>query len=81
MLNQINPMIEIRICNQTPRRQIVQKQHFSFENTWIDFELSNGGIFEPNQEKTIHITPNRGFLGQKLKFQANSTHGFVLFCC
>lgn len=37
--------------HKTPRSQIVQKQHFSFENTDIDFDFSNGGLFTPNQEK------------------------------
>ena len=80
-LSQTHPNIEIQITNRTPRTQIIQKQHFVFENGDIDFEFSGGGLLLANQQRIILITPNRDVVGQKLKFPANNERDFVWFCC
>jgi hypothetical protein len=59
----------------------IRKQHFIFDNPAIDFELINGGILEPYEERTITISGVRNFAGQKIKFPADNEQDFVWFCC
>jgi hypothetical protein len=59
----------------------IRKQHFIFDNPSIDFELSNGGLFQPYEERLITITPNTDFVRQKLKYPADNEQDFAWFCC
>ena len=65
---QTSPNIEIRILNKSNSRQIIQKQHFMFDNNEIEFEFSGSGILEMEESRTIILFPLSNIDGCPLKF-------------
>lgn len=79
-VQQVQPTIELDILNLSKDRQIIQKQHFEFNNK-IEFEFLGGGIFEHNESRRISIVPKYNTIDFKLKFPSGNDSDFLFILC
>jgi hypothetical protein len=79
------PSIELKMKNVGKTQQIIQKYHFEFENSAIEFEFFGKGVFEVNASRLVTITPKDlnevGTANTKLKYPASNYQDFIWILC
>jgi RloB-like protein len=81
-VQQTSPSIVLSIQNTISQRQVIQKQHFIFDEPMVDFNISGQGVFDNNESRLIHIQPIFDGSSQlKLKFPANNERDFIWVLC
>lgn len=74
------PTIEVQMQNISKGRQVIKKEHFSFENN-IKFEIEGSGIIEKNESRCIKIFSVERQDFSKLKYPANNEQNYVWILC
>ncbi|MDI9879251.1 RloB family protein [Flectobacillus longus] len=76
-----SPTIELQMQNISKGRQVIQKEHFAFEdNTAFEIEMNGNGIIEMDESRRINISV--GIKEEtKLKYPANNEQNYIWILC
>jgi hypothetical protein len=80
-VQQTQPNIILSLQNMSSQRQIIQKQHFRFNDPNLDFDITGNGIFEIHETRFISLHPFVQQSNFKLKFPANNERDFIWILC